>query len=271
MASPQVEDGYTKIANELLEAIMRYPFTANELRVILFILRKSYGWREKVINLRISEIAFGTGIPKQNINRILKSLMCSSCLLCNQVDYKVGISVGIQKDYDRWYKRTKKCKKVIKLITKSNQVETSHLLYKKRKKGSIEEPSKKPPPKKQAPLKGAPSNFPITDKMRAYAKRKGYTGDLEHLTEKFLKRHSSKGNKFRDWYKAWQNWLLQEKDYHPERFQAQQGNGDRFGGDNFLKTAWNILSNPGYSEQDFIDHCKGYGEDPDKVKKKLRR
>lgn len=124
MASPQ-PDKHTRISNELLEAIYRYPFTSNELRFVLFLLRMTYGYHRKVINLRTNEIAKGTGINKVNINRVVNSLLLSSIITRNQVDYKHGATYGIQKDYDKWKLRKKKLKRVIKLITKSNQVDNS--------------------------------------------------------------------------------------------------------------------------------------------------
>lgn len=48
-ASPQTGKGHghTEISNELLEAIYAYPFTSVQFRVVLFIIRDSYGWKRK--------------------------------------------------------------------------------------------------------------------------------------------------------------------------------------------------------------------------------
>lgn len=48
-ASPQVGKGHghTEVSNELLEAIARFPFTGPQLRVLLFVVRDSYGWKRK--------------------------------------------------------------------------------------------------------------------------------------------------------------------------------------------------------------------------------
>jgi len=61
----------------------------------------------------------------------------------------------------------------------------------------------------------APEGFLISDKMREYAKDKGYAGNLEALTEKFMNFHQSKGNRFVSWEAAWRNWLLNELKFHP--------------------------------------------------------
>lgn len=73
----------------------------------------------------------------------------------------------------------------------------------------------------------APIDFPITDKMRAYAASKHYGGDLAVMTEKFVNYHSSKGNKFSDWTAAWRNWLLKDIEFNGGNTQQPK---DRNGG-----------------------------------------
>ena len=43
MASPQLENGHTRVANELLREIYRFPFSASGLRIVLWVMRGSYG------------------------------------------------------------------------------------------------------------------------------------------------------------------------------------------------------------------------------------
>jgi phage replication O-like protein O len=50
MASPQLENGHTRIANELLRAIYRHQFSASGLRVVLWVVRGSYGWNKKMVH-----------------------------------------------------------------------------------------------------------------------------------------------------------------------------------------------------------------------------
>ena len=46
-ASPQLEDGYTRIANELIEALMRTNLSAYQSRVLWAIWRKTYGFNKR--------------------------------------------------------------------------------------------------------------------------------------------------------------------------------------------------------------------------------
>ena len=47
MANPQKEEGYTAIANDLFEAVYRFNFTLRELKVLLSIIRRTYGYNRK--------------------------------------------------------------------------------------------------------------------------------------------------------------------------------------------------------------------------------
>ena len=65
---------------------------------------------------------------------------------------------------------------------------------------------------KKVPL---PSNFIITNEMKKYALEKGSNGNLENLTEDFCIHHRQKGNKFNDWYAAWQKWIRNDLKWNP--------------------------------------------------------
>ena len=51
MASPQLEDGFTRVANELLEALAKLKLCAYETKVLIFIIRKTYGWNDSFLHL----------------------------------------------------------------------------------------------------------------------------------------------------------------------------------------------------------------------------
>ncbi len=97
MANPQVENGFTKIANEILEALVKTKLTQSEWRVLFFIIRKTYGWHKKIDRLALSQIALGTGIARQNVFRTLQSLIRKNIVL--RPDNR---HIGFQKDYSKW-------------------------------------------------------------------------------------------------------------------------------------------------------------------------
>jgi phage replication O-like protein O len=96
MAKPQIENGFTKIANELLDQLCRLDLSPNESRVIWVIIRKTYGFNKKMDRITNSQICEATGIHKSNVSHNVKRL------LERQIVYKNGKTIGIQKDYELW-------------------------------------------------------------------------------------------------------------------------------------------------------------------------
>ena len=72
--NPQVEHGHTRLANELLEALIRYPFSGGELKVVLAVIRLTYGWRRTDRAIRQEDLAKTTGLDPRHIRRILTGL-----------------------------------------------------------------------------------------------------------------------------------------------------------------------------------------------------
>ena len=96
MASPQLENGYTKIANELLEAFARTNFSAYQRRVIDAIVRKTYGYRKKMDHIPISQIVELTQIHKCHVSRALKELNHRNIVT------RLGNQIAINKNWQGW-------------------------------------------------------------------------------------------------------------------------------------------------------------------------
>jgi hypothetical protein len=60
----------------------------------------------------------------------------------------------------------------------------------------------------------APKNFEVTPQMREWAGEKGFYGNLDRETEKFLNHHQSRGNKFTSWPSAWRSWMLKAVEWN---------------------------------------------------------
>lgn len=96
MASPQTENGYTPIANEILEALARTNFSAYESRILWCIVRKTYGWGQKEDWIAISQMVEATGMHRSHVSRAKKML------LARNIVTEGGNKISIQKDYTRW-------------------------------------------------------------------------------------------------------------------------------------------------------------------------
>jgi len=98
MARPQLENGHTRIANEILERLMKLHLPPNQWRVLLCIIRKTYGYQRKVDYIANSQIVSMTGLGKTVVSRALHSL--SDMNIIN----RKGKFIGFQKDWEKWRK-----------------------------------------------------------------------------------------------------------------------------------------------------------------------
>ena len=52
MANPQLENGFTRIANEILEALSKAELSGSEFRLAIAILRFTYGMQKKSAEIK---------------------------------------------------------------------------------------------------------------------------------------------------------------------------------------------------------------------------
>jgi phage replication O-like protein O len=92
--SPQLENGYTRIATELLEALSAADLTRREFKVALAILRKTYGFRKKADDVSASHM------PANHVSEALNALKDKNVIFKRKGRH--GHIIGIQKDYSLW-------------------------------------------------------------------------------------------------------------------------------------------------------------------------
>lgn len=103
MANPQKENGYTAIANELLEAIIGSGLSGCEYSVIFFILRKTYGYRKKQDSISISQFESQLPYSRRSIIKALKKLQLVNIIaLVNKNALGTTNIYLINKDYQSW-------------------------------------------------------------------------------------------------------------------------------------------------------------------------
>jgi phage replication O-like protein O len=89
-------ESYTKIPNKILEALLRVKLQSYEIRVLLAVVRKTYGFNKSRDLIKQRQLVILTGIHKQNIHRAVKSLVKKNILI------KTGKVLEIQKDFKLW-------------------------------------------------------------------------------------------------------------------------------------------------------------------------
>jgi len=106
MASPQKEDGYTAIANEIMEAFGRYRIPGEQRQVLDVILRKTYGFNKKWDAIAGSQLVKATGINKQNMHRALNALVEKNIVI--KKDDGNIVKYCFNKNYKTWKPSSKK-------------------------------------------------------------------------------------------------------------------------------------------------------------------
>lgn len=77
----QVENGnYTRIVNDSLEALIKQPLLGAEFAIVLFVIRKTWGYGKTSDKISLSQIQEGTNISRPTIVKALKNLQLVNIL-----------------------------------------------------------------------------------------------------------------------------------------------------------------------------------------------
>jgi len=65
---------FTRIPNDVLEALCTLNVSGNEMRILLYIIRRTYGFNRDFAEIPLSEIASAVGMLASHVSRALKKL-----------------------------------------------------------------------------------------------------------------------------------------------------------------------------------------------------
>lgn len=103
MANPQPENGYTKIANEILEAIAEAQLNGTQFRILTVIWRYTYGFNRKSHKLSLSFISNATKIYRQQVKREIDSLIEQNIItVSEEPGFGKTRELAFNKDYSQW-------------------------------------------------------------------------------------------------------------------------------------------------------------------------
>lgn len=112
MANPQLEKGYTRIANEILMAIMKINLNGTQFRIILAILRFTYGFQRKEFEVSISQLAKHVKSNRAQIARELDALIDRKIILVVGTGKRGARILAFNKNYSEWLDKPKAAEKV---------------------------------------------------------------------------------------------------------------------------------------------------------------
>jgi len=103
MADVQKENGYTTIANELLEAITGSSLTLRETKIILCVIRYTYGFNRKEAQLSLRFISEATNIKYRHTQTVLSNLLSKNILIIKRENQGItGRIISLNKNYESW-------------------------------------------------------------------------------------------------------------------------------------------------------------------------
>ena len=212
-----IENGFDRLAHELTNALAKNcaSLSGCEYQIIFALITKTFRFHKKsdwVANIQISEI---TGMSEAHVSKTLRSIKAKN------VVFKKGQMTGINPIVSDWKINQSVKKKNLKKLTNqfdglnqsvrevNQSVKNNQPIRPPQKKETItkETNTKDIAPKRAKPSKQIPSNFCVTDEMRAWAKAKGVTANIDFETEQFMDYHQARGTTMKDWSKAWQTWM----------------------------------------------------------------
>jgi phage replication O-like protein O len=97
---PQTEDGYTRIANELLDAILFARLGGQQLAVVMAVVRKTYGYNKRSDEIGLSQIHKMTNIDKANLSRTIGQLVDMRVL--HRIAGRYAHCLSLNKHYRQW-------------------------------------------------------------------------------------------------------------------------------------------------------------------------
>lgn len=131
MASPQTEDGYTKIANEIMDALCKIRIPGEARQILDVVLRKTYGWHKKIDRVSLTQFAESTGLSKVHVSQAIDKLINLNLIITEKgkggVTEKgkaISYNYEFNKDFDTWRPLPKKVtlpKKVKGITEKGNK------------------------------------------------------------------------------------------------------------------------------------------------------
>jgi phage replication O-like protein O len=121
MASPQLEKGFTRIANELMEKMIQQNLNGTQFRIVMAIWRYTYGFQKTEKALSISYLAKQIDANRNQVDRALNSLIAREIVkIVGEDERKVRV-LQVNKHYNEWLD-SEPSKGEVKMASKKEKV-----------------------------------------------------------------------------------------------------------------------------------------------------
>ncbi len=100
MANPQLENGYTRLANELQDAFCRFRVPGETRQIVDTVIRLTFGYRRTWASITLKDFQKKTNLKKQNARRALSKAIAMNLVI--KKDYPIGCRYRLNKDFHTW-------------------------------------------------------------------------------------------------------------------------------------------------------------------------
>jgi len=104
LANPQPHK-FTRISNEIMEAVPRFRFNGTQHDILLVIWRHTYGFHRKDHEFSLSFLADAIGASRSQVDRAVTTLIERNVLTVTAGGVGKARVMGFNKDYDSWLDR----------------------------------------------------------------------------------------------------------------------------------------------------------------------
>lgn len=101
MASPQTKHGFTRIANEILQAVASCDLSGFEVRFIVWLLRLTYGYNRKEVRVNIETFARTINMTVGMVNSIIIELELRQ-IISSKERREETIILSFNKNHEIW-------------------------------------------------------------------------------------------------------------------------------------------------------------------------
>ena len=102
MANPQLENGYLKISIELFKQVYFRITNPTHLRLVLFVIRFTYGYKRKGFDTNLSSIGTTLQLSTDYCREMLYELSDKCRVLEIKWKTQKTLTIRLLKDYDKW-------------------------------------------------------------------------------------------------------------------------------------------------------------------------
>jgi phage replication O-like protein O len=99
----QIKEGFAPIPNKLLDVISMAKLNGSQFRIVLAVIRHTYGWGRKSHEMSVSNLAKATGLPKRQVRKEIERLIRGKVLIEYKEPTKTSCrEMGLNYCYSEW-------------------------------------------------------------------------------------------------------------------------------------------------------------------------